>query len=144
MVELLITVAIVVILASISFGSFLSYKKERALIEDRALVSEVLREARNLTLVSKNGLAYGVHFSSNDVTLYGGTYSSTDTSNKQSSLSTDVKLLAILPGGGSEIQFSRLTGETNQSSTATIELNVPSIGTSTIKIYKTGIVELVK
>ncbi len=103
---------------------------------------EILNQARNLTLLSKNATVYGVHFASPDYVLFtGSSYSSSDPNNQIFTLSSpDTVLTLSLTGGGSEVVFKRLSGETTQDGTITV--SSPGISkTKTVTIYKTGLVK---
>ena len=140
--EILISLAIFAVLAAVVLIPLISFRKDRSLAYDTQTVSSVLRQARNQTLSSKNSSVYGVHFASSKVTLFTGTsYSSSDTTNEDFVLSsTDTILTITLTGGGSDIVFNRLTGETSQDGTVVISSSGVS-ETKTVTIYKTGLVD---
>ncbi len=141
-IEILIVLGIMAILTGITFSVFSSVKKAQALEKDRDSIIEVLRQARSQTLSSKNASQYGVHITSSQITLFTGTsYSVGNSSNQDFILQGSDTIVTIsLTGGGSDVVFNRLTGETNQNGTITI--SSPSTSqTKTVTIYKTGLVE---
>ena len=142
-VELLVSLAILLIVVVIISGAFIDFRKNQALIMDTDTIVGTLRQARNQTLSSKDSSLYGVHFSSQEITLFvGGIYDEEDPDNQEFVLSsTDLTLNTNLFGGGDDVIFNRLTGETSQYGTIT----VTSSGLSKSKIvtiYKTGLIEL--
>lgn len=140
--ELLIAIAILGILSGIVINSLVSFRKNQALQKDTELVVELLNQARNQTISTKNLSQYGVHFTSTTVTIFTGpTYSNGATGNQVFTLnSTDTILSITLTGGGSDVIFNRLTGETSQN--GTIVVSSPGITeTKTVTIYKTGVIE---
>lgn len=139
--EILIVVAILAILTSISLAAFVSYRKSQALKADTENVAGLLAQARSQTVSSKNASAYGVHFTSGSATLFTApTYSAGAASNVVYTLTPGNALTTTLPGGTSALLFNRITGETNQS--GTIEVKITSeTASSTISIYKTGTIE---
>ena len=139
--ELVIVVGIMAVLFGGLTASIKKYQTKSSLSGNTETVIETLREARNLTLVSKNALAYGVHFDSDKVTLYNTAYVVGSSTNKVINLNSGVSLITNLPSGGSEILFSRLTGETSEPSTASLYLTTGPTSSTTILIYKTGTVE---
>lgn len=141
-IELMVVIGIIMLITYIFLGTFLNFKRNQALIMDTDTVVGLLRQARNQTLSSKNSNSYGVHFTAPQVTLFtGSTYNSGATDNENFVLSsTDTVLSISLTGGGNDVVFSRLTGETTQN--GTIVVSSPGISqTKTVTIYKTGLVE---
>jgi len=142
LVELLVTLAIISILAVVIFNALSNFRKNQALTMDTETVVEILRQARNQTLTSKNSSVYGVHFASPDITIFtGAVYDPNSTTNIKFVLSsTDTILSVNLNGAGSDVIFKRLTGETDQY--GTVVISSPQISkTKTVTIYKTGLVE---
>ena len=140
--ELIVSLAIMFVLAGIILSAFISFRKTQSLTIDTETVIEVLRQARNQTLSSKNSTVYGVHMTAPKITLFtGSTYSSGAGTNQDFTLSsTDTILTISLTGGGSDVVFQRLTGETSQN--GTVVVSSPGLSqTKTITIYKTGLVE---
>ena len=122
MLELFIVLAIITLLCGIVIATFIDFRKNQALSKDTETIVEVLNQARNQTISSKNQSAYGVHFASSVVTLFtGGTYSAGASDNQNFSLnSADTVLTISLTGGGSNVVFTRISGETTQNGTITV------------------------
>lgn len=142
LIELLVIIAILGFLSTIIIGTFIDFRKSHALEKDTELIVEVLRQARNQTISSKNASLYGVHFGTSAITLFtGSAYNASSPSNQVYPLNgTDSIVTISLLGGGNSIVFQRLSGETSQSGTITI--SSPSTGkTKVVTIYKTGVVE---
>jgi prepilin-type N-terminal cleavage/methylation domain-containing protein len=142
MVELLIVVAIAILLSAVVFSSLLSFRKNQALEKDTELVVQLLNQARSQTLSSKGATVYGVHFASSQVILFSGsTYAAAASGNQAFDLtSTDTILTITLTGGGSDVLFQRLTGETTQNGTIVISSSGIS-RTKTVTIYRTGVID---
>jgi prepilin-type N-terminal cleavage/methylation domain-containing protein len=143
LVEILVVISILGILTAISLTSFVTLRKSEGLKKDTETVIEILRQARAQTLSSKDGQTYGVHLATSTATLFSGSsYSSTTPTNLVFNFNnTDTIQTVSLVGGGSDVVFKRLTGETNQS--GTILFSSPSVSmTKTIVIYKTGVAGL--
>ena len=142
LVELLVVVAIMSVVSMIIFNTFVTFKTNQALNMDTDTVVEVLRQARNQTLTSKNSSSYGVHFSSTKVTLFVGTSYIVGSPTNQDFIlsSTDTILTISLAPSGSDVVFDRLTGETVNY--GTVVVSSPGISKSkTVTIYKTGLME---
>jgi prepilin-type N-terminal cleavage/methylation domain-containing protein len=141
LIELLIVLAIMGILTGIVLSTFQVYKKSQALDKDVETIVETLRQARSQTLSSQNASKYGVHITSTAITLFvGSTYSAGSASNQDFSLQVSDAVLSInLVGGGSDVVFNRLTGDTSQS--GSVVISSASISrTKTVTIYSTGLV----
>ncbi len=141
--ELLIVLGIMALLVGVIFSAFINVRKGNALQNDTDVIVETLRQARSQTLSSQNQMQYGVHLASTQITLFtGASYSAGNATNQNIPLNaSDTVLTITLVGGGSDVVFARLSGETTQS--GTVVLSSSSTGkTKTITIYKTGIIEV--
>lgn len=144
LIEILVVITILVTLSAISVTVFSKFSTSRVLVGSVQTVLSILDEARTLTLASKDGYQYGVHFETAKVVLFKGTiYSSSDPDNDVMVLHTAVEISNItLTGSGSDVVFSRLTGTTGQNGTVRLSLVSDSTSSSTINIQTTGIAEV--
>ena len=142
LVELMVVLSILALLTGIIFSTLVDTKNSQSLEKDTDTVVEILLQARSQTLSSHNASQYGVHFSSPNVTLFAGTsYSSSDPNNSNFKLSSSDTILTIsLAGGGNDVIFNRLSGETIQNGSIILS-SVATSRTKTVTIYKTGLVE---
>lgn len=141
-IEMLIVIAVIVILVSMSVGAFSQFYKGNILEEQTQKVVTTLVDARSKTLLSKEDTNYGVHFESDRVILFkGDTYSAIDPDNEEVLLSSRVSLTTIIAGGGSDIIYKRLTGGVIANGTTTISLVSDVTRFNELIIIKTGIVE---
>lgn len=142
--ELLVVVSIALILLAVTLQGLVSLRRERVLDESVVRVVTLVGEARSLTLFSKNATEYGVHFTTSDVTRFtGATYSSENPDNVVTALPLHATISSImLEGGGSDIVFDRLTGETDAFGTITLELSADPTRTRTITVSHVGLVEV--
>lgn len=142
--EILIVVAISIVLLTIVVSAFSGFNKNQSLNSTVSEVTSVLNEARALTLASYDNKAYGVHFQSDKVILFkGNSFSSSDPSNKTTTISSKISISDItLSGGGDNIIFQRLTGKTSQNGTITLSLISDPSKSKTITVEVSGIIEL--
>ncbi len=143
-IEILIVLGIITIIVAIIVSTFSLFGRAQALEKDTETVIESLEQARSQTLSSLDASQYGVHFGTNKVTIFTGTtYSSSASSNVDMALSSSDTILTVtISGGGNDIVFNRLTGETVQNGTSTIIISSPtSSRTKTVTIYKTGLIQ---
>jgi Tfp pilus assembly protein FimT len=140
--EIIIVVAIVGVLASISSVSFYGFRSGQAIPNSVDEVASLLNEARSRTVSGNGGVQYGVHIQSTSTILFSGSsYSSTSTTNKMIALESLLRIASTtLTGGGSDIVFNKLTGETNQYGSFIIKNNSTTVGQKTITVSKTGLV----
>ena len=136
-------VAITIMMAGIMFFSFSTYGSSEAISKDQGRVVSVLEKARAMTLDSLNSSQYGVHFATSTVTIFTGvTYNNSDSSNIVTSLDPKVQFQDIfLSGGGNDIIFNRMSGETNEPGTTTLSLISATTTTRMITIYGTGLIQ---
>lgn len=140
-IEILVVLALMTVLISITLVAFVSSRKNESLKSDTETVVQILQQARSQTISSKNASSYGVNFATSSLTLFPGTtYSSSNSANLVTALTKNTTISTTLPGGTSALVFNRITGEINQSSTVTIVVSNDTSST-TIKVYKTGIIE---
>jgi len=141
-VELLVVLGVLALIAAITLEMYVTLNAGKALDTDAQRIVAELAEARSLTLAAKNDSAWGVHMASSSVTLFQGTYASGASSNVTTTLNPHVTLSTIsLSGGGSEVTFQRLTGETTNSGSLILTLDHPS-RTKTIAIGQTGLAQI--
>lgn len=142
LVEILVLLAIVGGMAAMVWHIFPGSRNRRALESGVRLVSSVIEEARSLTLSAKNDSAYGVHFDTNQVVLFvGPTYTAGAATNVVSPLPGLTSIRNVtLAGGGSNVVFKRLTGETLNAGTLEVYLLPVTTTARTITISQTGVV----
>lgn len=140
--ELLMVVSIIAVLATIIILSFSNFRNSSALQTTSEDVVSILNKARSNTIASKDGYQYGVHFSTNDVTLFrGASFVFGDTNNEVRTLDTAVEVASTaFNGGGSDVVFQKLTGKTSNYGTATLHVMSDSSKTAVISIGETGVV----
>lgn len=144
LVEIIVTLGILAIVSAIVLSSLSSNTDREALAKNADAAASVLTEARSLTTSAKSASNYGVHLESTGPTLFTGTtYSAGASSNRSLALNARVSITNIsLTGGGSDVVFSKLTGNTSQDGTFRVTLvSDPSVY-KTVIIYKTGLVEV--
>ena len=141
--EVLIGIVIMISITSVVFYSLLNFRDEQALRNTEVEIVSMLNKARQNTLSSKNSTNYSVHFDSDKITLFSGSvYSDVNPSNESVMFNPPVTLAEVNGlniGGGSDVIFDRLTGET-LGGTITIELSSDNTKQKTITIMKTGII----
>lgn len=144
LLEILIALAITMILTAITLTAMRSIAISKALDGETAKIVAEIRRARSLTLASKYAQQYGIRIESSRITLFeGSTYSASSATNTPTSLNPSVRISSwSLAGGGSDIIFSRLTGEAAAYGTLTLSRSASSTDTRTIRVYQTGTVEL--
>ncbi len=86
-------------------------------------------------------MQYGVHFTDSKVTLFAGSsYVPDDTNNRDFTVNASDSTLSVnLTGGGSDVIFQKLSGETVDDGTVTLS---STLRTKTVTIYKTGLIEI--
>lgn len=142
LVEFLVAISIMLLVTGGAVGVFNNFRNSQGLHKDTELIVAVVRQARSQTLTSQNASQYGVHISTSKVTLFtGSTYSAVSASNQDFFLTTpDVITTITLTGGGNDIVFQRLSGETSQNGTLVVT-SPATANTKTVTIYKTGLIE---
>lgn len=144
MLELLITFGVLLSVVGIIAASFFQFRRRVVVDNAAGEVVGLLREARAFTLASRDGAAWGVHFEADAVTLFRGpTYTSGAAGNKAVRFASAVTLATTsIAGGGSDILFKKLTGESAPFGTTTISLVVDPTKARAATVSSTGVIDL--
>ena len=143
LIEVLAGLAIMLILSIIVWSSFQSFRENQIVSKSANEVAVLLSEARSLTLSSRDDAEYGVHFEEDSATLYQASYLSGGAENKVIEVELPAEISSInLSGGGSNVVFDRLTGETSEFGSITISSTDNPEDVKIITISQTGLVEL--
>ena len=131
--------AIILVITAIVAGGFLGFKRSSELTLAKEHALSQLREAKTRTLASHDNAAWGAHFEIDRVILFKGTYSAEAAENETTILPASVETSAVaLVGGGNDVIFKRLTGETDQTGVITLRLKNDTAKTRITTIESTG------
>ena len=141
LIEILVVIAIISILASISTVALRSFYTSATLRSGTSEVFGALTNARSSTISAENDSVYGVHISSTTVTRFeGATYTFGNLGNLVYTFEGSIAATSSIIENGGDIIFSKLIG--TPSATGTIYIyNKNGSGTSTILIYDSGLIE---
>lgn len=139
--EVIVVIAIATAISGILISSFTNLNQANGLEKSANFVTSALAEARSKTLASKNAAVYGVHFASTSVTVFpGSAYVSDASGNIVETFSNIVRIEEVsLAGGGSDVVFDRLTGDTDDFGTVTLVLTASTTQKKTITIFGSGL-----
>lgn len=143
LIELLVVVVIISIMVAIIIPSLSTFRNQQALKNTTEDVISLINKARQDTLSSLNSTNYGVHFESTRAVYFSGpTFTEPNSNNKERKFNSLVKIPTSgginLNGGGSNIIFTRLTGDTSNYGTIVIQLSSNVAQNKIITINKTG------
>ena len=143
LLELVVGIAILFILLLVGVWHWGSISREQALSKDRLTLMSLFEEARSLAVSSKSNSAYGINFSSTTAIVFqGNPYNGSNTVLNTYGLNNLVQISAVnLSGGGFNVYFERLTGNTGQSGSIKLSLINDANSSSTITILGSGIVQ---
>lgn len=141
-IEILISIAIIIILTSIMGYSFSTFRNNQQLRGEIETIRTLLDEAQTRTLSSKDDSSYGVHIENDKVVLFRGiTYSALDPENEITTLHPDIEIVNIsLNGGGPNVVFERLTGDVDAYGSLTVRVKSDTAINKIISISKVGVV----
>ena len=142
-IEILVVISIIVILAIIILPNLSRFRNERTLSNTTQDIISLLNKARSDTISSFNSNSYGVHFETDKIVYFAGTtYNSSDSNNSIINLDSSVTIPVSgginLNGGGGDVIFTRLTGDTAGYGTIVVRLSSDATRQITITINKTG------
>jgi Tfp pilus assembly protein FimT len=144
MIEVLISIGVLAIILVVALPILSDFKKSQTLRDATNDTVALLNEARAKTLAGVDSDYYNVFFEEDKATLYkGGTYTEGEVGNKEVIFDASV----ILPAdnidliSGSEVTtFDKLSGDTDDYGTITLELANDATKTKVITILRTGLV----
>jgi prepilin-type N-terminal cleavage/methylation domain-containing protein len=144
LIELIIVISIATILVSISITTFFNVSEQQSLEKDVNYAIAIVEKARLQTVNSKSNSQFGVRFASSSVTLFqGAAYVVGSSTNTVFSFSPKVEILSInLSGGTQNLVFEKITGKSNATGTIKFRLKTNQNASTTIAVYKTGLVEI--
>lgn len=140
-IEILIAIVVTITLVTIILSGFASFRESSELTRAADSIVDILKQARTRTLASENSAQYGIRFASSTAVLFqGSAFSSNPASHATTTLPALVEVSSItLVGGGADILFKRLTGETDNTGTVIVRSRRTSAKTKTITIYASGL-----
>ncbi len=116
LLELLFSVAILGIIATFTFLSFLSARRNQDFISGRERVLAVMRLAQARALAGEGSSAWGVKIEGSRTVLFRGSSFSGATTTSVYALPSSIEIVNIaLQDGGQEVVFRRLTGTPTKS-----------------------------
>lgn len=138
-IEIIFVVLIILVMGAVLVSPFVSFQRATELNATTEQILSFLFEARSKTLASEGETIYGVHIETSRVVLFSGaTFVDGTASNVVFTFPSGVQVSSLaLNGGGSDVIFTRLTGETTQHGTITTR-SVTDGRTRTITIQQTG------
>lgn len=147
-IELIVVIAILVILATISVSTLQFFQRESGLNNNTEEVISTLRLAQSKALASEGASQYGVYFddttSPHQYILFKGIdFTSRDSSfDEIQKLPEVVEFSNINLDGGNEVVFNRVSGITDQSGNISLRLRTDSSKTRIIYIESSGQVSI--
>lgn len=141
-IEIVITIALIAILSTIIAVGLGRFNDRQALSVNTRIVQGVLEDARSRTLASEHASQYGVHVASSTVVMFrGDMYTPGDPNNRSIALDRAVVIMEVtLEGGGVDVVFERLTGDTEHYGTIRLESKNDPFASSTVHVRDTGLV----
>ncbi|MEK7585743.1 MAG: hypothetical protein AAB477_00715 [Patescibacteria group bacterium] len=145
LIEIVIAISIIALISVVVILNLSKFRDERTLDNMTQDVISVLNKAKSDTISSLNSNSYGVHFQTDKVVYFvGTTYNSSDAGNIVTNLDSSVTIPVSgginLNGGGSDVTFTRLTGDTTKYGTIIIRLTSDATRQKTVTISQTGVI----
>lgn len=143
LLEIIFVLSIMMLLFVGGTKAFTEMKNKRQLDDSVNRVENLLKEAKSMTTSAVGLYRYGVHFDADKATLFtGDDYLPESVDNKVLDLNNIAFISEIsLNGGGQEIIFNKLTGETDQSGSLKVTLHSDSSKFRVISVSPLGVVE---
>lgn len=145
LIEILISIAIIVILLAISIINISKYRDSKVVVTTANEIAFKLEEAKANSMAGKNGSSFGIHFATDSYTYFQGTsYNVSDPNNSSFSSPGGFSITTNLTGSATEIVFSRITGKPDVYGSVTIQKDSDASTTRTISIGILGDIGVVQ
>ncbi|MEK7178816.1 MAG: type II secretion system protein [Patescibacteria group bacterium] len=143
-IEIIVVIAIFLLMSTVGFQSFSLFKQNADLDAAADMGVSLLSQARSKTVAAEGGSRYGIHFEQDSLTLFtGASYVPGASGNEKFVLPTTIEMSAIsVSGGGSDVVFKKLTGETDNDGTITFRLKSDGSRTRTVLVLATGLASI--
>ena len=139
LLEIIFMFAVLFVITAIVVGGFLAFKRGSELTLANEHILSQLTEAKTRTLAAQDNAAWGAHLETDRVILFKESFVAENPENEITTLPESVEINAIaLVGGGHDVIFKRLTGETDHAGTITLRLKNDPDKTRMITIESTG------
>ena len=140
LLQLMIGIVVIVVISSIVALNLTRNLSHQALTNTIGDVSALIEEARSRTLSGDHEQTYGVHLESTKAVLFSGTsYDPSALGNKTVKTSSGIVLDSItLAGGGSEILFDAVSGDTDEDGTFIVKKATTDEGEKMVTVTHAG------
>jgi type IV fimbrial biogenesis protein FimT len=143
LIELLAVISIITIIALVVTPNLSSFKKQQSLKNTTEDIVSLLNEARNSTISSKDSKAYGVHFQNDKAVFFVSPSYIDSVNNKEIIFDSSVEISTedgINLNSGSDVIFSKITGDVQNNGTITIQVKNDSSKQKVINISPVGVI----
>lgn len=144
LVELVLVVAILALISTLVLTSLSEFRIARSMEATTETVFTAIETARTRTITGVNDSQYGIHLQADGLVLFVGTvYSSGASTNESFPVSENLEIdmaSVSLAGGGNDIVFERITGQTDDYGTFVVQ-TPDGDHQETFEVLKTGIVK---
>ncbi len=138
-IEILVTVAIMGIIASIVTINFSNYNRRQVVKSATEDIISLANRARSKTLLSSGSSQYGIHIESSRVVLFKGTtFTEPSSDNTQITLNSTLSITGIT--SGTNVVWNRLSGDVSTGVSFTVGIIGDAVNKKVITIAKTGVV----
>ena len=137
--EVLLVIAAIGIIAVLGTAFFSSTLGKNELSNVTWDIADNLRKAQSRAMAGRGNDSWSVHFESDKYVIFKGTtYNASDPDNEQTNLSSLILIISIsLTGGGSDLIFNKIYGDTDTDGNITVSDNT-SDQTRIIDINEVG------
>ncbi|MBI2097182.1 MAG: type II secretion system protein [Candidatus Sungbacteria bacterium] len=139
LVEVLVTLAALAILGTIVLGAFSRFRTSAQLDGAVRQILSTLRLAQSKTLASETSYQYGVRIETDHIILFRGAVYTASSTNETTDFPSGVVASNVsLAGGGIDVIFDRLTGNTSESGSVTLTAGGGPQSTQVITVEPSG------
>ena len=139
-IELIIVIGIILVVSTVAIISLRSLVTQTDLSGNARSIVSTLNLAKSKTVSSEGASQWGAHFEADRFALFKGTaYNSADSNTKIYTLPSTLEISSIaLNGGGANVLFTRITGQTTNYGSVAIREKDNITNSRTITIENSG------
>jgi type II secretory pathway pseudopilin PulG len=142
LIELIVSIAILLIVGTVTIGSLNKYRERQALDKSVAMFTSILERARAKTLTNEKNTIHSVRLNTERMVLFQGGFSSSSVNNEYYSFDPLVEIGQLsLTSGTNTLSYRKLTGQSLATGTVELRLKRSTTTKKSVIIYSSGLIE---
>ncbi len=142
LIELIVSIAILLIVGTVTIGAVNKYRERQALDKSVSMLTSILERARSKTLTNEKNTIHSVRLNTERIVLFQGGFSSSSVNNEYYSFDPLVEIGQLsLTSGTNTLSYRKLTGQSLATGTVELRLKRSTTTKKSVIIYSSGLIE---